>query len=70
MSAMVRYLLITGVLLGVIGTGAYINDTWISGDGSIRVPHGLAGTCLAFGLILVGVGLNQHMRRGRPMRRP
>jgi TRAP-type C4-dicarboxylate transport system permease small subunit len=62
MSATARYLLIAGVLFGIVGTGIYVNETWISGDGVIEAPRGLAATVLAIGLILVGIGLRLIMR--------
>jgi len=62
MSAIPRYLLVAAVLCGLIGTGTYINDIWISGDGVLAAPSGLAGTCLGIGLVLAGVGLNLVMR--------
>ena len=69
MSMMARYLLIAGVLLGMLGTGAYITDTWITGDGSIAPPGGFAGTCLGIGLLLAGLGMNIVMRYDMRARR-
>jgi hypothetical protein len=63
MSALARNLLLVGVLLGFIGAAAYIDDTWIHGDGGIVAPRGPAGTCLVLGLILVGVALHRRVRR-------
>ena len=62
MSATARSLLLAGVLSGIIGTGIYINETWISGDGMIGPPRGATGIFLGIGLILAGIGLRLILR--------
>jgi hypothetical protein len=65
MSVLARCLLVAGVVFGVAGTGIYVTDTWITGDGAIKPPGGASGVCLGIGLILVGIGLRLVMRAER-----